>query len=492
MFLIYDTETTGLPRDWKAPLTDSDNWPRLVQLAWQLHAADGSLIARGNRIIRPDGFTIPFTSAKIHGITTARAEADGIPLAEALAEFDADLARASYVMGHNIEFDVNIVGAEYHRLQQPMEKLTDKPVIDSKNEATDYCAIPGGRGGQYKWPTLTELHQKLFGEGFGEAHDAAYDVDATAKCFFELCRLRVIQRPELSDPDGIQYEAPKLEAANFAAAKAAKKQKKKPPSGVEPGAAVSDAVSVVHLHTHSKFSILQAVSSVAEMTKQAADFGMNALAISDHGNMMGAFQFVREANKNGIKAIVGAELNVCREHENRSVKDDGYPTVLLAKNKAGYHELTKLSSKAYMDGFYYVPRIDKQLIEEYSENIIATTGGLFGEVPSLILNVGEQQAEEAFVWWKDTLGDNFYAEINRHGLEEEDVVNEVLLRFCAKHGVKYIAANNCYYAEKKQADAHDILLCVKDAQNVSKPKRYIGKRGREFRFGMPNEEWYLK
>ena len=492
MFLIYDTETTGLPRDWKAPLTDSDNWPRLVQLAWQLHAADGSLIARGNRIIRPDGFTIPFTSAKIHGITTARAEADGIPLAEALAEFDADLARASYVMGHNIEFDVNIVGAEYHRLQQPMEKLTDKPVIDSKNEATDYCAIPGGRGGQYKWPTLTELHQKLFGEGFGEAHDAAYDVDATAKCFFELCRLRVIQRPELSDPDGIQYEAPKLEAANFAAAKAAKKQTKKPPSGVEPGAAVSDAVSVVHLHTHSKFSILQAVSSVAEMTKQAADFGMNALAISDHGNMMGAFQFVREANKNGIKAIVGAELNVCREHENRSVKDDGYPTVLLAKNKAGYHELTKLSSKAYTDGFYYVPRIDKQLIEEYSENIIATTGGLFGEVPSLILNVGEQQAEEAFVWWKDTLGDNFYAEINRHGLEEEDVVNEVLLRFCAKHGVKYIAANNCYYAEKKQADAHDILLCVKDAQNVSKPKRYIGKRGREFRFGMPNEEWYLK
>jgi DNA polymerase-3 subunit alpha len=492
MFLIYDTETTGLPRDWKAPLTDSDNWPRLVQLAWQLHAADGSLIARGNRIIRPDGFTIPFTSAKIHGITTARAEVDGIPLAEALAEFDADLARASYVMGHNIEFDVNIVGAEYHRLQQPMEKLTDKPVIDSKNEATDYCAIPGGRGGQYKWPTLTELHQKLFGEGFGEAHDAAYDVDATAKCFFELCRLRVIQRPELSDPDGIQYEAPKLEAANFAAAKAAKKATKKPPSGVEPATAVSDAVSVVHLHTHSKFSILQAVSSVADMTKQAADFGMNALAISDHGNMMGAFQFVREANKNGIKAIVGAELNVCREHENRSVKDDGYPTVLLAKNKAGYHELTKLSSKAYTDGFYYVPRIDKQLIAEYSENIIATTGGLFGEVPSLILNVGEQQAEEAFVWWKDTLGDNFYAEINRHGLEEEDVVNEVLLRFCAKHGVKYIAANNCYYAEKKQSDAHDILLCVKDAQNVSKPKRYIGKRGREFRFGMPNEEWYLK
>jgi DNA polymerase-3 subunit alpha len=184
MFLIYDTETTGLPRDWKAPLTDSDNWPRLVQLAWQLHDADGSLISRGNHIVRPDGFTIPFTSAKIHGITTERAQKDGVPLADALAAFNQDLSRASYVMGHNIEFDVNIVGAEYHRLEEQIEKLTDKPVIDSKNEATDYCAIPGGRGGQFKWPTLTELHQKLFGEGFGEAHDAAYDVDATAKCFF--------------------------------------------------------------------------------------------------------------------------------------------------------------------------------------------------------------------------------------------------------------------------------------------------------------------
>jgi len=497
MFLIYDTETTGLPRDWKAPLTDSENWPRLVQLAWQLHDAKGQLISRGNRIVRPDGFTIPFTSAKIHGITTERAQADGLPLSEVLAEFDQDLARATYVMGHNIEFDVNIVGAEYHRLGEPVEKLTNKPVIDSKNEATDYCAIPGGRGGQFKWPTLTELHQKLFNKGFGEAHDAAYDVDATARCFFELCRLRVIQRPELTAPDAIVYEAPELEAANFQAPAPADS----PPPNLESktggktggkASALSDDVPFVHLHTHSKFSILQAVSNVSELVETAVDHGANALAISDHGNMMGAFQFVRAANKAGIKAIVGAELNVCRDHTDRSTKDDGYPTVMLAKNKKGYHHLTKLSSKAYTDGFYYVPRIDKTLVEEFKSDIIVTTGGLFGEVPSLILNVGEQQAEEAFVWWKDTLGPNFYAEINRHGLEEEQVVNEVLLRFCAKHGVQYIAANNSYYTFKKQAEAHDILLCVKDAQNVSKPKKYMGKRGREFRFGMPNEEFYLK
>ena len=186
MVLVYDTETTGLPRDWNAPISDSDNWPRLVQLAWQLHDENGALLSRGNRIVRPDGFTIPFNSTKIHGITTDRALAEGSPLDEVVAEFMADAARANYVMGHNIGFDVNVVGAELLRLGEQAEPLTAISVIDSKDEGTEYCAIPGGRGGKFKWPTLTELHQKLFGEGFGDAHDAAYDVAATARCLFEM------------------------------------------------------------------------------------------------------------------------------------------------------------------------------------------------------------------------------------------------------------------------------------------------------------------
>ena len=491
MFLIYDTETTGLPRDWNAPLTDSENWPRLVQLAWQLHDPQGRLLSRGNLIVRPEGFTIPFNSTKIHGITNERAAAEGHPLAEVLEAFDRDLAQARYVMGHNIGFDVNIVGAEMHRLAQDVDRLLNVPVIDSKDEATEYCAIPGGKGGGFKWPSLTELHTKLFGKPFDEAHDAAYDVDATARCFFELCRLRVIQRPELVDADGIVYEAPELEAANFKA----KPQKQPTTSIPKTGASVSESLEGVafsHLHTHSQFSILQAVSAIPELVDAAVKQGSPALAITDHGNMMHAFQFVRAANKAGLKAIVGAELNVCRNHADKSQKDDGYPIVFLAKNKNGYHKLAKLSSLAYTQGFYYIPRIDRELIAQFNEDLIVTTGGLFSEVPSLILNVGERQAEEAFVWWKEQFGDRFFAELNRHGLEEEQVVNETLLRFCAKHDVKYIAANNTYYTYKAQADAHDILLCVKDAANVSKPKRYIGKRGREFRFGFPNEEFYLK
>ena len=491
MFLIYDTETTGLPRDWNAPLTDGDNWPRLVQLAWQLHDVSGKLISRGNRIVKPEGYTIPFNATKVHGISTERALKDGHLLSEVLAELRQDLDRATYVMGHNIEFDVNIVGAEWYRLGQDPKALLQMPVIDSKNEATEFCAIPGGRGGGFKWPTLTELHQKLFGHGFGEAHDAAYDVDATAKCFFELCRLRIIQRPELIKPDDIAYEAPQLEEANFAAAQDII-SKEEVISGVSKTPISDVPIPFVHLHTHSQFSILQAVSSVRELVAAAVEQEMPALAISDHGNMMSAFQFVREANKQGIKAIVGAELQMCRDHQDKSVKDDGYPIVFMAKNKLGYHRLAILSSLAYTEGFYYLPRIDRSLVERFKDDLIVTTGGLFSEVPSLILNVGESQAEEAFVWWKNTMGSNFYAELNRHGLEEEKVVNATLLRFCEKHDVGYIAANNCYYTQQKQSDAHDILLCVKDAQNVSKPKRYIGRRGREFRFGMPNDQWYFK
>ena len=498
MILVYDTETTGLPRDWNAPLTDGENWPRLVQLAWQLHTPEGKLVSRGNRIVRPDGFTIPFNAAKVHGITTDRAEAEGIDLDSVLEEFGRDLDRADFVMGHNISFDVSIMGAEWIRRGASAERVTNKALIDSKDEATEFCAIPGGRGGKFKWPTLTELHQKLFGTGFGDAHDAAYDVDATAKCFFALVQHGVIQREGFPKGSAVQYEAPQLEVANFAQAQqpSATVQPRKSPSGSQPVAASSaaaiDDVPFSHLHVHSQFSVLQATSSVQALIDHAVEAGMPAMALTDRGNMMGAFHFVRAANKAGIKPIVGAELNVCRDHADRSKKDDGYPIVMLAKNRAGYHRLAKLSSLAYTDGFYYVPRIDREQLLEYKEDLIVTTGGLFSEVPSLLLNVGDRQAEEAFLWWKAEFGPNFYAELNRHGLEEQKVVNDFLLQMCSKHDVRYIAANNSFYTTRKEADAHDILLCVKDAANVSQPKRYVGKRGREFRFGLPNDEFYLK
>ena len=493
MYLIFDTETTGLPRSYNAPMSDLDNWPRLVQLAWQLHDDRGRLLSNKNYIIRPEGFTIPFNAEKVHGISTKRALEEGHDLKEILQIFREDVIQSKYLVGHNIGFDIHVVGSEYLReaLVMPFEGMAE---LDTKDISTQFCALPGGKGGKYKWPTLTELHQKLFGEGFGDAHDAAYDVAATARCFFGLINQK-IQGPEPGIPwEEVQYEAPVLAEANFAQRDLETKTTKEDiPKKSTPGGLVETNDSpFTHLHVHTQFSILQATSEIPTLVAKAKAFGMTALAMTDHGNMMGAFHFVKEAMAKEIKPILGCEFNLCRDRKNKASKDDGYQTVLLAKNKAGYHNLAKLASYANTEGFYYLPRIDKELLLQFKGDLIASTGGIWGEIPYLILNVGETQAEEAFVWWKEQFGADFYVELNRHGIPEEDKVNEVLLEWAHKYGVKYFASNNSYYNDKGDAKAHDILLCVKDGELLEKPKKYVGKRGREFRFGFPNDEFYLK
>ncbi|MFA0960678.1 DNA polymerase III subunit alpha [Roseivirga sp. BDSF3-8] len=487
MYLIFDTETTGLPKRFDAPLEDLDNWPRLVQLAWQLHGSKGELLSTGNFIVKPEGFTIPFNAEKVHGISTDRAIKEGHPLEEVLAKFEVDLKRTDRVIGHNIEFDLNVVGAEFLRKELETVMLGITP-IDTKDEATEFCAIPGGRGGKFKWPTLTELHQKLFGEGFADAHDAAYDVDATAKCFFGLITNEVIvPLGEIPCADVI-YEAPKLAEANFA-----KQSKSDGGLTVDKQAAKNIDAPFAHLHVHTQYTILNATCEVKSLIAKAREDNMPAVAMTDQGNMMGAFKFVTEALKAGLKPVVGCEFFVAEERTKlRFTKDNPdrrFNQVLIAKNRKGYENLIMLSSIAYTEGLYGIyPRIDKELIEQYKDNVIALTGGLSGEIPNLILNVGEHQAEDAFKYWHGLFGDDFYVELIRHGLPEEDRVNEVLLGFAKKYGVKAIAANDVYYLTKEDAKAHDVLLCVKDGEKITTP---IG-RGRGKRFGFTNQEYYFK
>lgn len=189
MYLVFDTETTGLPKNFRAPLSDFSNWPRMVQIAWAIFDADGNNWLKKSYVIYPDGYIIPDEVAKIHRVTQERAMKEGVPIKKVLAEFIQDVSRVEFLVGHNIEFDNNIVGSEI--LRQGME--SDLPIfIESANICTmkssvDFCKIPNGRGG-YKWPNLSELHQRLFETGFAEAHDALIDVMACAKCFFELKR----------------------------------------------------------------------------------------------------------------------------------------------------------------------------------------------------------------------------------------------------------------------------------------------------------------
>ncbi len=491
MFLIFDTETTGLPKNYKAPVSDSDNWPRMVQIAWQLHDNTGKLLTAKNYIIKPDGYDIPIGVSKIHGITTERAERDGHDLKVVLEELKLDLNGTTYNVGHNIEFDINVVGAEFYRLGIEND-LAEKASIDTMKSSVDFCAIPGGRGGRFKYPKLTDLHIKLFGEGFGDAHDAAYDVDATARCFFGLVKHRVIHPKEITDVDELVYEAPELAEANFVDQQ---REKEASESDIKVTTEVSSElkdIPFIQLHNHSQFSILQSTTKVGGLVNKAKELGMDAIALSDHGNMMATFHFVRDAIKNDIKPIVGCEFFLCHDRNDKSYKDDGFQTVLLAKNKRGYQNLIKLASYANIDGFYYVPRIDKEILLQYKDDLIALSGGIWGEIPNKILFEGKKQAEEALLWWKEHFGDDFYLELNRHGIDEENDINKVLLEFAEQHQVKYVACNNSYYANKHDAESHDILLCIRDAKPVSQPKKYIGSRGREFRFGFPNDEFYIK
>ena len=507
MYLIFDTETTGLPKRWDAPLSDSENWPRCIQIAWQIHDAKGEVVAHEDYLIRPDGFTIPFDSEQVHGISTALAEDQGIPLEEVLEKFHAALDQVDYVVGHNVSFDRNIMGAEYLR-SGLADVLEGKAVVDTCTEETaTLCQLPGGRGGKFKLPTLSELYHFLFQESFEEAHNATADVEATSRAFLELLRqdqlhpdtfenqqAQTVDLRERSRP----FDLIGLSHQNLKQASAALK-KEASPKVPTPAAGVSNALAdapFVHLHNHSQFSVLQATSRINQLVDAAANDNMPAIALTDHGNLMGAFHFIKAINGHNakveedqkIKPIIGCEFYVCEDHKDKTRRDDGYQIVFLAKNKAGYHNLAKLTSAAYVDGFYYVPRIDRNLVEQYKEHLIVLSGNTYGEVPAKILNVGDRQAEEALQWWHGQFGDDFYIELMRHGEEGEDRANEVLIKFSQKYNIPLIATNNTYYTQKEEANAHDILLCVKEGEKQATP---IG-RGRGFRYGFPNKEYYFK
>ncbi|MCO6468425.1 MAG: 3'-5' exonuclease [Bacteroidales bacterium] len=183
MYLFFDTETTGLPKRWRAPVSDLDNWPRLVQLAYLYYDSDGNQISSGDFIIKPEGFTIPVEASRIHRISTERALREGQPIKDVLQHFQSLIEQASYLVAHNMSFDEKIIGAEFLRNGMPNSVESIKKIC-TKESSTNFCAIEGPYG--YKWPKLDELHRKLFGTGFEEAHNAAVDINATAKCFWEL------------------------------------------------------------------------------------------------------------------------------------------------------------------------------------------------------------------------------------------------------------------------------------------------------------------
>jgi DNA polymerase III subunit alpha len=272
-----------------------------------------------------------------------------------------------------------------------------------------------------------------------------------------------------------------------------------------------------HLHVHTQFSLLDGAASISSLFKKAEKFDMPALAITDHGNMFGAFDFVSEAWKNTIvkgkdehgkdivvpkiKPVVGCEFYVVEDRHRKTFtkedKDKRFHQVLLAKNNIGYQNLVKLTSLGYVEGMYSkYPRIDKKLIEQYKEGLIATTCCIGAYVPQTILKSGEAAAEAEFNWWHNLFGDDYFIELQRHQMKEQDEINEVLIKFSKKYNVPLIATNDSHYTEQEDANAHDILLCINTGEKQSTPgiddfvNDDVNVKNRRFKF--PNNQFYFK
>ena len=263
-----------------------------------------------------------------------------------------------------------------------------------------------------------------------------------------------------------------------------------------------------HLHVHTQFSLLDGAADISSLYKKAIKDQMPALAITDHGNMFGAFKFVAEASKyntkenpNAIKPIVGCEFymveNRHKQQFTRDERDVRYHQLLLAKNAEGYQNLIKLCSMGYIEGLYgKYPRIDKEVLLKYHSGLIATTCCLGAIVPKTIMKHGEAAAETEFKWWLDLFGEDYYIELQRHDIPEQRTVNEVLLGFAKKYNVKIIASNDSHYVDRDDFNAHDILLCINTGEKQSTPtmKEFSedesSMRGRRFAFY--NDQFYFK
>jgi DNA polymerase-3 subunit alpha len=263
-----------------------------------------------------------------------------------------------------------------------------------------------------------------------------------------------------------------------------------------------------HLHVHTQFSLLDGAASIKALYNKAINDGMPALAISDHGNMFGVFEFVKHAhtlkNADGslkVKPIVGCEFyiteNRLQKQFTKDQKDQRHHQILLAKNNTGYQNLIKLTSLGYIEGMYSkYPRIDKELIHKYHDGLIATTCCLGGLVPQMILRQGEAEAENEFKWWLNIFQKDYYVELQRHGIPDQEKVNKVLLKFAKKYNVNVIASNDSHYVEENDSNAHDILLCINTGEKQATPKwsdfADDDLAVKNKRFAFPNNQFYLK
>ena len=248
----------------------------------------------------------------------------------------------------------------------------------------------------------------------------------------------------------------------------------------------SGTLNFVHLHNHTEYSLLDGACRLKDLVSQAKSLGMPAVAITDHGVLYGVIDFYREAKKQGVKPIIGCEVYVAprsRLDREARIDDNLHHLTLLCQDEVGYRNLVQLVSRAFLEGFYYKPRVDRELLSLYHEGLIALSGCVAGEIPRLILAGRTEDAEQTALYYRDLFGpDNYYLEIQDHGMPEEKTVCQALYDLSAKTGIPLVATNDLHYVKREDAPVHDVLLCIQTSSIISDEQR--------MRF--PGSEFYLK
>ena len=455
MFIVFDTETTGLPEDFSAPISDTDNWPRIVQLAWKVYDINGKVIGSNNRIVKPDGFVIPDESIRIHRITNDRANREGQPIREVLQAFSKDIENSSFIVAHNISFDNKVTASEFFRLKMK-NSMRDIVNVCTMNSTIDFCRIQGKMG--LKPPTLTELHKKLFNKTFEDAHDALVDVEALARCFFELRRIGALGFGE----DFRNYIFSENSEKNMI-------HKWKMKNGE-----FDKDFSMVNFGVHTYHSVLEGAGSTSDYINLAKKYNHKSLVLTDKGSLSGAFSFYQKCKSKDIKPIIGCEF-----HLNDSIGGDYEPKQqdknvlqkIIVTNKEGFVNINKINYLSFAEGFYRVPRIKTSWILENKEGLILTTSSKNGTI-SKYLQMGKyKEAEDYLVNMLNVFGKKSYiAEISLEDNEIQRNYNDFIINMSDKHSMAIIVSNDIYYPEKKDKVLQDVLISINQKRSIKKAR----------------------
>ena len=226
----------------------------------------------------------------------------------------------------------------------------------------------------------------------------------------------------------------------------------------------------VHLHVHSEYSLLDGANRIKDLPLRAKELGMNAIALTDHGVMYGAVNFYKECIKNDIKPIIGCEVYVAprtRFDKEPNIDNSYAHLILLAKNKTGYQNLIKLVSLSFIDGYYYKPRIDLEILEKYSEGLICLSACLAGSINQAILKDDMEKAKEIALWHKRVFKDDYYLEIQNNGIREQVLVNQKLIGLARELDIPLVATNDAHYSRKEDSFNHEVLLCIQTGKRMT-------------------------